>query len=318
MWHRLSVSWEIAQGYLTSYSTKIPHFIRALPCRLVYDESTMTWQRFIIIALGTVGLLLLARDAGAQFRSMDRGDIPEWEIDPVFKKDVFTFARVKYNSAGRRGRGRGFGWGGRGDWATDHPDAELNLAYRLQQMTSLKVDPEGKVVELTDPDLFDYPFIYIVEPGGLYFEDEEVLALRKYLLNGGFLMVDDFWGEDEYRNLYLNMKRVFPDREPEELPMDHAIFNIVFPLQEKPQIPNVGLGTRSQIDGVTWERYDARTPHYQGIHDDKGRMMVIICHNTDLGDGWEREGDNIYYFREFSEKKAYPLGINIIFYAMTH
>jgi len=186
-------------------------------------------------------------------------------------------------------------------------------------MTSLKVDPEGKVLELTDPELFNYPFIYIVEPGGLYFEDEEVTYLRQYLLRGGFLMVDDFWGDYEYENLRHQMKRVFPEREPEELPLEHPIFHCVFDLKEKPQIPNVGTGTYSQYTGVTWERgEDTRTPHYKGIFDDKGRLMVIICHNTDLGDGWEREGDNVYYFREFSEKKAYPLGINIIFWAMTH
>jgi hypothetical protein len=131
-------------------------------------------------------------------------------------------------------------------------------------------------------------------------------------------MVDDFWGEAQWRNLYQQMKRVFPEREPEELDLTHEIFNCVFKLNEKPQIPNVGRGTYSQYDGVTWETYDSKEPHYKAFFDDKRRMMVMICHNTDLGDGWEREGENEYYFREFSEKKAYPLGINIIFYAMTH
>jgi hypothetical protein len=185
-------------------------------------------------------------------------------------------------------------------------------------LTSLKVDPEGKVLRLTDPELFSHPFIYIVEPGALEFSDAEAKALQRYLLSGGFLMIDDFWGEAEYENLHAEMKRVFPDREPEELPLDHPIFHCVFDLKEKPQIPNFRTGEESQFTGVTWERYDAREPHYRAIFDDKRRMMVIICHNTDLGDGWEREGVYEYYFREFSEKKAYPLGINIIFYAMTN
>jgi hypothetical protein len=117
---------------------------------------------------------------------------------------------------------------------------------------------------------------------------------------------------------------VFPEREAQEISMDHPIFNCVFPLNQKlqgvpPQIPNYRLGMASEWNGgITWERSDAQTPHYQGIYDDKGRMVVIICHNTDLGDGWEQEGVSEYYFREFSEKKAYPLGINIVFYAMTH
>jgi hypothetical protein len=150
------------------------------------------------------------------------------------------------------------------------------------------------------------------------FQEEEVKNLRRYLLNGGFLMVDDFWGEDEWDNFYREIKRVFPEREPEELPLSHPVFNCVLPLNEKPQIPNVGLGIGSEWHHITWERPDAKEVHIKGIFDDKGRMMVIICHNTDLGDGWEREGENEYYFREFSEKRAYPLGINIIFYAMTH
>ena len=158
----------------------------------------------------------------------------------------------------------------------------------------------------------------LVEPGSLVFSEEEVKILRNYLLNGGFLMVDDFWGEDEWYNLYYEMKRVFPNREPRELRLDHPIFHAVFDLKEKPQIPSIGAAIQGRDYGITWERPDAQIPHYKAIYDDKGRMMAIICHNTDLGDGWEREGEDEWYFREFSEKKAYPLGINIVFYAMTH
>jgi len=201
---------------------------------------------------------------------------------------------------------------------TDFPDSDLNLSFRLQQMTSLKVDPDARVIDLTDKDLFNYPWIYIVEPGYLRFTEEEVSILRKYLLNGGFLMLDDFWGEREYGNAAENLKRVFPDREPVELDIDHPIFNCVFTITKKPQIPNIRLGIRSEYTGVTWEREDAKNPDYRAIFDDKNRMMVMICHNTDNGDGWEREGESEYFFREFSEKKAYPLGINIIFYCMTH
>ncbi|MDA1276781.1 MAG: DUF4159 domain-containing protein [Verrucomicrobia bacterium] len=241
-----------------------------------------------------------------------RGAVPEWKIDPKFKTDVFTFARVEYTSSG------GYGW--RSKWTTDYPDSDLNFSYRLQQVTSLKVDPNGKIVKLTDPELFDFPFIYIVEPGDMSLTEEEVDGLRRYLLNGGFLMVDDFWGEYEWNVFYHEIKRVFPDREPVELPMEHPIFHTVFPLKltkQELQIPNVRTGTYSQYTGQTWEG-DGRDVHLRGIFDDNGRMMAIICHNTDNGDGWEEEGTDPYYFREFSEKKAYPLGINIVFYAMTH
>lgn len=272
------------------------------------------WLIVVSLVALAASVVLGQRRGGFRGPSTDRGEVPEWSNEPGFEKDVFTFARIQYDS----GYGRGWGRGG-GGWRTDYRDADLNFSFRLQQLTSLKVDPEGKILRLTDPDLFNCPFIYIVEPGRLEFSEEEVKTLRRYLLSGGFLMVDDFWGEAEYANLYEEMKRVFPEREPRELPLEHPIFHCVFDLKEKPQIPNFQTGEESQYNGgITWERNDARTPHYRAIFDDKERMMVIICHNTDNGDGWEREGEYEYYFREFSEKKAYPLGINIVFYAMTH
>ncbi|MBM3881300.1 MAG: DUF4159 domain-containing protein [Verrucomicrobia bacterium] len=280
------------------------------------------WRQLAVLVLvGCLTTLALAQRRG-RFREREyRAGVPEWVVEPAFRKDVFTFVRVRYSSfdSGRYG-----GWGGGWErWRIDAPDADLNFSFRLQQLTSLTVEPNPKDLELTDPELFDYPFIYIVEPGYLVFSEDEVKALRRYLLSGGFLMVDDFWGEEEWDNFYRELKRVFPEREPVELPLEHPIFHCVFDLKERPQIPNVDLGTRSQIPssglyGVTWERPDAEQVHYKGLYDDKGRLMAVICHNTDLGDGWEREGDNEIYFRVFSEKKAYPLGINIVFYAMTH
>jgi hypothetical protein len=259
--------------------------------------------------------------------SDDRNGVPNWQLDKEFSQDVFTFVRIKYSSGyggrgyggggyGRgRGRGRGgFGPGG-GSWATDYPDSDLNFSYRLHQLTSMEVNPDGLILELTDPELVNYPFIYMLECGALVFQDDEIVALRQYLLNGGFLMVDDFWGEDEWFNFYREIKRVFPELEPVELKIDDPIFHCVFDLKEKPQIPGIGAWLRY---GVTYERDDATQVHYKALYDDRGRMMAIICHNTDLGDGWEEEASNPDYFRMFSEKYAYPLGINIVVYAMTH
>ena len=240
--------------------------------------------------------------------TFDRHGVPDWEKDKQFEHDVFTFVRIRYSSWGG-----GYGRGG-GRWDTDYPDSDLNFSYRLQELTSLKVDPDGKVLRLTDPELFDYPFIYIIEPGRMMLEEAEVKALRRYLNNGGFLMVDDFWGEDEWDNFYRQIKRVFPNREPQELPLEHEIFHCVYDLKEKPMIPSIN----TYFSGYRTERWDAQEPHYRAIFDDKDRMMAIICHNTDLGDGWEREGVDAGYFREYSEKWAYPMGINIIVYAMTH
>lgn len=265
--------------------------------------------------------LLLATTLAATYAIAQRGrpidentfqatGLTEWKNDPKFEHDTFTFVRVIYSSWGGRRRG--------GSWATDYPDSDLNFSFRLQQLTTLKVNPRPVQLELTDEKLFDYPWIYMIEPGSLSFSDEEVTALRKYLLNGGFMMVDDFWGGDEYDNFHREIKRVFPDREVVDLPLEHPIFHCVYDLKQKPQVPSISHGANG-------ERYewrpgpdDGSEVHYRAIFDDKGRMMMIICHNTDLGDGWEREGENQYYFKEFSEKQAYPIGINIVFYAMTH
>ena len=238
---------------------------------------------------------------------------PNWTNTAGFERDTFTFARLKRQHNHRFGRG---------DWSTDTPDSDLNLSHRLQQMTSLVVDPDGRYLEITDPDLFQYPWIYMVEVGSLVFREEELPVLRRYLLNGGFLMADDFWGENEWTNFEEEMKRVFPEERYafSELELTHPLYRMVFPITEKGQVPNVGLGRMSEFDTdhVTWERWDAKEVHHRAMLDDKGRMMVIATHNTDNGDGWEREGENHYYFKNFSEKYSFPLGINIIVYAMTH
>lgn len=240
----------------------------------------------------------------------DRRGVPDWPVDAKHPKDAFTFVRLRYQST-HSGTG--------GNWRTDYPDSDLNFSWRLQQITSLKVNPVPVVLEITEPELFTYPFVYLIEPGRLEFTEQEVTTLRRYLLSGGFLMVDDFWGSEEYDNFYHEIKRVFPEREPVELSMDHPVFHAVFDLTEKPQVPSIEVALQGRSAGITWERgEDGRQVHYKGISDDKGRLMVIICHNTDLGDGWEREGESEWFFHEFSERKAYPMGINIVFHAMTH
>lgn len=248
-----------------------------------------------------------------------RGGVPQWEYDKDFEHDMFRFVRIKYDSFG------GYGRGGRrgGGWRTDYPDSDLNFSLRLQQLTSMKVHPDPIVLELTDDTLFDYPWIYIIEPGALRFSEAEVVALRKYCLNGGFLMVDDFWGDDQYENMARELKRVFPDRDPFEVPLEHEIFHCVYDLKEKPQVPAINAayrmaGGKFGSNERSRDGSDTGTPHYRAITDDNDRMMVFICHNTDLGDGWEREGEAQWYFDEFSVKKAYPMGINIVTYAMTH
>jgi hypothetical protein len=249
---------------------------------------------------------------------------PEWTNAPGFEKDVFTFVRII------RDRDPNGSYSS-GNWITDFPDSDLNLSFRLQQVTAMKVDPDGRILRLTDPDLFNYPWIYMVEPGALLLRDEEVPALRKYLLNGGVLMADDFWGEWQWEGFAEQMKRVLPERDFVELPMEHPLFHCVFDIKvpkNKLQTPAIRFAERRPSTDVTWESYhprrdgsgpeDCREMHVRAILDDHGRIMVLATHNCDNGDSWEREGEEDFFFHEFSEKRGYPLGINIIFYLMTH
>ena len=281
-------------------------------------SSTQHASRFvaILIVLTAVGF------AFAQFepeptRILDRGGVPTWTNDPDFESDAFTFARVKYQyqpgSRGRWAQRRGEGW------ETDYPDSELNFSYRLQQLTSLVVSPDPSVVELTDKRLFDHPLIYIVEPTELLFDEDEADALRKYLLNGGFLLIADLWGDQQWDGIWRELEKVFPDRNWIELTLEHEIFHCVYDIKEVPQVPSIHAAQRGRAQGITWQGgEDARIPSFRAIHDDHGRIVVLVCHNNDIGDGWEREGEDEWYFREFSEKKSYPMGINIIVYALTH
>ena len=263
-------------------------------------------------------------------------ETPVWTNDPGFEKDVFTFVRLIYRR-GSDSSGISRSSSPRG-WVTDFPDSDLNFSFRLQQVSSLRVDPDGRVLHIADLALFDYPWVYMVEPGGLQLKEEEVPILRRYLENGGVLMADDFWGQKQWDNFEKNMNLVLPGRQFVELPMSNQLFHCVFDIRvpkNKLQTPNYAQGIRSLNPaswdyGVTWERdhddydnYDgqgraARDMHVRAIFDDKKRVMVIATHNCDNGDGWEREGEHDGFFHEFSEKRAYPLGINIVFYLMTH
>ena len=124
---------------------------------------------------------------------VDRGNIPSWSVNPQFQHDVFTFARIHYSSSGRERSSYA--------WFTDFPDADLNLSFRLQQLTSLKVDPEPHVLDITDPELFRFPWLFMSGAGNIILTDEEAVILRKHLSNGGFMMIDDFWGEAEWQGV---------------------------------------------------------------------------------------------------------------------
>jgi hypothetical protein len=241
-------------------------------------------------------------------------DEMEKAVDPRFQEDVFTFARLKF------GAEQGYRYGGGRIWDDDSPSADLSLTYRLFQVTSLKVRPGLHYIDITTRDLANYPFVYAAAAGRMDLTEDEVSALHTYLLNGGFLMVDDFWGDDQWQHFYAQIKRVFPDREPVELTPDHRIFHTVFNFKQAPQIPSVGafLQTGQSYD-PGWPYFEKNhDAHYYAIYDDHQRMMVVICHNNHFGDGWEHETEDQRYFDAYSEPAAYPMFINILVYAMTH
>lgn len=283
---------------------------------------------FLFIAVAALAQRNAGGGRAGGFSERYRGDVqtareepsgstgtPEWTNPRGFEKDVFTFTRIRY-SGGRGFGGYGRRGGGGGGWHTDAPDSDLNLSYRLQQMTSLRVDPNGRYLNLTDPELADFPWIYIAEPGGLNFTEPEAQALRKYLQNGGFLWFDDFWGSEAWENVEREMKRVLPERSFTETTLDHPIYHCVFEIKSKGQVP--GIGTWRGYGETSERGEDSAVVHHRVILDDKGRIMALATHNTDNGDGWEREGEDAEYFKRFAEQISYPLGINVIFYVMTH
>ena len=241
-------------------------------------------------------------------------EMMEKALNPEFREDVFTFARLKFQ-ADRDSR-----FGGGRLWDDDAPEADLNLIFRLHETTSLKVRPGLNFIDITAQDLANYPFVYLASAGRVVLSDEEATALRQYLLNGGFIMADDFWGDDQWMHFHEQIKRVFPDREPVELTLNHRIFHTVFDFKKQPQIPSVGAYLRTgQSYDPGWPYSEKnQDPHYYALYDDKQRMMALLCHNNHYGDGWEHEGDDASYFERFSEPMAYPMLINILVYAMSH
>jgi len=211
-----------------------------------------------------------------------------------------------------------------GGWAVDYPRADENLSIRISELTRVPVSmdadeiPMHVLVRLNDPVISHCPFVMMTEPGGSYFDDAEAKGLREYLLKGGFLWADDFWGEYAWRWFDNQLRKALPSSTYPifDVPLDHPLFHEMMNVPKIPQIPSIGFwggpGGRTSERGA-----DSAVPHVRAINDDRGRIMVLITHNTDFGDSYEREGDNHLYFEEFSVP-GYAFGVNVILYALTH
>jgi len=227
----------------------------------------------------------------------------------------FNFCRLAFQT-GRFRRG--------GNWSVDYPRADVNLSIRLSELTRTRVsfdadrEPRHFVLPITDPSLFRCPFVMMTEPGGLLFDDAEVTRLREYLLKGGFLWADDFWGDAAWDNFLHEIRRVLPEEQfpLRELDRDHALFKTQFQIDDVVQIPSINYWMGSGGDTSEWGP-ESRTPYAHGFLDKDGRLLVLATHNTDYGDAFEREGDDPRYFQTFSID-GYAFGINVLLYAMTH
>jgi hypothetical protein len=260
----------------------------------------------LVIVCGTV--------AGAQFRRMGRAPLRE-PAEESFDGG-FTYCRGMFTAARSMRSG--------GGWTTDYPDADINFSIRLSELTKTRVSrrPDGEpnhfTVRLTDDNLFQCPTLHMEDIGAAELSEDEVLRLREYLLKGGFLWVDDYWGSYAWQNWASQLARVLPPSEypVQDLALDHPVFRMMFDVHELPQIPSIQFWRTS--GGSTSERgTDSALPTVRGVSDRHGNLMVLMTHNTDISDAWEREGEDPRFFYRFSPN-GYAVGINVILYAMTH
>lgn len=260
-------------------------------------------------AVAALGALAQARFNPPLRTVEDRGGAPDWKVESPFPNEAFTFVRLRYHTI--RGDQRAH-------WSCDYPGADLNFSYRLQELTALDVAPDGLILDLTDKELLNHPFAFMTSPGRMSLSSEDAAGLREYVMSGGFVMVDDFWGKEHLDNVRKELAKALPGITPVNLPLTHPIFHIVYDLKEKPQVPSINAWSQGlEIEPWHGDMTDP-APHFLAYHDAKGRIMILLCHNNDLADGWEREGENMEYYKRYSERWSYPMGVNIVAYAMSH
>lgn len=264
------------------------------------------------ISLLVGAMLVLAGTVSAQFR---RGHVQAHMAGPDSYDARFHYCRAAY-------RINPFGDGG--GWLTDYPLADIDLSIRLAELTKtpVSIDPSGAprhlIVRLTDDELYQCPIIVMQEVGRLFFSAQDAERLRDYLLKGGFLWVDDFWGNYAWRSWVAQIRKALPPGEFPivDLPITHPMFQTQFEIKRVAQIPGLGFW-RWSGGGTSELGADSAEVHSRGIFDSKGRLIVFMTHNTDISDSWEREGDDARYFYQFS-LDGYALAINVMLYAMSH
>ena len=232
------------------------------------------------------------------------------------EKTEWVFARLMYPPVAPYYGGVEFAgsWKeGASNWTMDYPRSDRHLSQALRRLTRIHTRSVEEPIDLDDGDVYDWPWLYGVEVGHWSLTDNQARTLREYLLRGGFFMCDDFHGNVEWDMFAASMRKVFPDRPIVEIPNGDAIFHTIYDLDQRYQVP----GALYMETGLTYEKGESgKTPHWRAIYDDRGRIMVAMCHNMDLGDSWEH-ADNPAYPARFSDL-GIRIGVNYIVYAMTH
>ena len=268
------------------------------------------------------GLLLLAGVVLAQrpFRQYPGIEYDDFPLPQDWRAPAeWVFARLMYpnftgyGGFGRRGRFRGGDWRqGYSSWTTDYPRSERHLLLAMRRLTRIHTRSVEQPVNVEAGDHFDWPWLYAVEVGRWQWNAQQAAALREYLLRGGFLMVDDFHGSDEWAVFEAGMKAVFPDRPIVDIDDKDAIFHVIYDLDDRYQVP----GAQYLRSGRSFEGPDGAPALWRGIYDDKNRLMVAIVFNSDLGDSWEW-ADYPRYDEKFSAL-GIRIAVNYVAYSMTH
>jgi hypothetical protein len=264
-------------------------------------------------------LLVSLLASGAAFAQFGRGyfDRAPRPAPALFPDRNFVVCRLWYTSVRSEPSG--------GGWRTDYPYGEINLTIRFSELTRAPVswsdgrEPNHYVVRITDDALFECPFTMASDVGTIGLSDEEVERLRLYLLKGGFLWVDDFWGPLAWEQWTHELAKVLPPSQYpiEDVPLSDPIFQSQYIVEKVPQITNIQFW-RSTRGAVTSERgEDSAVPHFRVVRDHHGRIIVVMTHNTDIADSWEREGEDPAFFYQFSPD-GYAVGINVLLHALTH
>jgi hypothetical protein len=273
-------------------------------------------RRAGVIAVGSCALItaLLAQRPFKEYPGLEYDKFP---LPPDYQeKTEWAFARLMYPPVGRYYGGVEFygSWkAGGSNWTMDYPRSDRHLSAAVRRLTRIHARSAEEPVDLDDNDVYDWPWLYGVEVGHWNLTDYQARVMREYLLRGGFFMCDDFHGAIEWDVFQTSMKKVFPDRTIVDLPDDCPIFHTIYNLDDRYQVP----GALFLETHLTYEKGETgKTPHWRGIYDDQGRVMVAICHNMDLGDSWEH-ADNPQYPEHFSAL-GLRIGLNYLVYAMSH